>query len=352
MARVHARSVRVAGGSVAGVATTSPEGAERAARLLDAPRWFVDARALIESPDIDVVHICTPNASHAELVRLAAEAGKHIICEKPLATSITDAEELVDLVRVAGVVATIPFVYRFHPLVREVRRRLSGDARIFSITGGYLQDWMVQQSDLDWRLDSAAGGASRALADIGSHLIDLLEFVTGDQLRWAQARTRIVFDQRGGQKVDTEDLGMVMFELASGALGNLTVSQVAHGHKNHLWFDISAESESLRFDQESPDVLWVGRRDQSLLLPRDPATLSGDAARLASVAPAGHPLGYLDAFAAFVGDTYAAIDGEWREGLPGFSDGLRSVRVIESLRRSAETGRPVERLPEGDPILA
>jgi len=339
MGTVHARAIRAARSEVRGVATADAARARDAAARLGATRAYDSVDAMLGDSDIDVVHICTPNLTHVGLATRVLEAGKHVVCEKPLATTVDDARALVSLAQHAGVVAAVPFVYRFHPMVRHARDRFSSglSGRLFSIQGTYLQDWMASPLTTDWRVDSARGGASRAFADVGSHLVDLIEFVTGDRLVRIEAMTRTVHPSRAGFTVDTEDLGAVLVETDSGAIGTLLVSQVAAGRKNSLTFELSASEETLRFDQESPEELWVGRTSHSQLLMREPAQLDGDAARL-STAPAGHPLGYLDAFAAFVGDVYDAIEGTWHSGTPLFQDGLRAVEVTSAILESSRSG--------------
>ncbi|MDR5701964.1 Gfo/Idh/MocA family protein, partial [Agromyces aerolatus] len=206
----------------------------------------------------------------------------------------------------------------------------------------YLQDWLATPHDDDWRVDTAQGGPSRAFADIGSHLVDLLEFTTGDRVVRLNARTRTVFGARAtNTDIATEDLVAVVVELAGGAIGTLLVSQVAPGHKNGLVLELGGTEASVRFEQERPETLWVGRTSTSSVVERDPARLSPDAARL-SLVPPGHPMGYQDAFNAFVADTYATISGARPEGLPTFDDGLRAVRVTEAVLASATTGEWTE----------
>ena len=215
---------------------------------------------------------------------------------------------------------------------RGAARVAAGDTgRLLSVHGAYLQDWLADPHDDDWRVDAALGGPSRAFADIGSHLVDLVEFVAGDRIVRLNASTRTVYEQRATHvDIATEDLAAVVVELASGAIGTLLVSQVAPGHKNALTVELSGTDASVRFEQEVPEQLWVGRADSSMVIDRDATRLAPDAARLAIV-PAGHPMGYQDAFNAFVADAYAAIGGSPPDGLPGFDDGLRAVRVTEAV---------------------
>jgi len=331
---VHARSARLAGARLIGVAASSPESSARAATVLGAERAFATAEELVEAPDVDVVHICTPNHLHRPLAEAALAAGKHVICEKPLAVDDRGAEEMLEAAAAAGRVTAVPFVYRFYPTVREARERLrtgiSGPVRL--IHGGYLQDWLLKPTDDNWRVDEQLGGASRAFADIGSHWCDLAEFVSGHRITRLCARTYAAYPERV-----TEDAVILQFETDRGAVGSAVISQISAGRKNQLKLELDAAEEALAFDQEQPDDLWIGRRESATLLKRDPGTLSPAAARYATV-PAGHPQGYNDAFDAFVADAYtAALTGEAPDGLPDFRDGLRAARITAAVLASAET---------------
>jgi predicted dehydrogenase len=343
MGRVHTAAVRAAGGHVVAVASSSPDSASRAADALGVATAHATVQGLLDDPGVDVVHVCAPNAVHADLVLAALAAGKHVVCEKPLATSTVDADALVLAARAAGTVAAVPFVYRYHPMVREARARVASGrtGRVLSVRGSYLQDWLLDSDDVDWRVDSAAGGPSRAFADIGSHLVDLLEFVLGDAISSLSAVVDRVHDERGGRAVDTEDEAAVVFETTAGVIGTLFVSQVAPGRKNRLLVDVAGTAESLEFAQEEPDQLWIGRRRGSEVVPRDAALLVPDAARLSTL-PAGHPMGYLDAFTAFVRDVHEAVRGGRPEGLPRFDDGRRAVVVTDSVLLAAAERRWVD----------
>lgn len=359
---VHLRAARRAGAEIVGISGADPARTRAAAASLGVDRVFDSSEALATDPEADVVHICTPNHLHADLARLALDAGKHVVCEKPLATTAAAAAALVELAARAGAVAAVPFVYRFHPVVREARARIAaGDCgSIHLIHGSYLQDWLATAEDYNWRVDPALGGPSRAFADIGSHWCDLVEFVTGHRIARLSARTVTAFAERlagkagafqraAGERprvrVTGEDAVTMMFETDRGAAGTLVVSQVSPGRKNRLWFEIDASSESIAFDQESPEQLWLGARDRQQIVLRDPARLSAPAARYATL-PAGHAQGYGDAFDAFVADTYAAIRaGAAPDGLPMFHDGLRAARITEAVLASARSRAWEEVLP-------
>ena len=343
MASVHSRAARAAGARLVGIVSSTPHRSREAALALGVERAYESVDELLADPEVDLVHVVTPNATHRDLAIAVIGAGKHVVCEKPLTTTATDAAELATAAAAAGVVATVPFVYRFHPMVREARAKIAAGetGALRSIQGVYLQDWLLERSDDNWRVDEREGGPSRAFADIGSHLVDLIEFVAGDRITRVQALARTVHPERAERKdVSTEDLVAVLFETDNGAVGTLLVSQVAPGRKNRLHVELSGALETVVFDQENPETLWVGRRTGSQILVRGDG-LRPDAARL-SVLPSGHPLGYQDAFNAFVADTYATVSGEHREGLPTFSDGERAVQITHAVMESAHTGAWVD----------
>jgi predicted dehydrogenase len=344
MATVHSRAARAAGARLIGVASSRPERATAAAEQLGIENGFDSLERMLADDRISVVHVTTPNALHALHTLAAIGAGKHVVCEKPLATSTVEAKRLADAAASADVTATVPFVYRFHPLVREARARFaSGEAgRLLTIAGSYLQDWLLEPTDDNWRVDGEAGGRSRAFADIGSHLVDLVEFVTGDRVARIAATKRTFLEARAEHAdITTEDAAAVAVQTAGGAIGTLLVSQSAPGRKNALHVELAGSAESVVFDQEQPETLWVGRRRGPLLIPRDADQLAPDAARLVTT-PAGHPQGYQDAFNAFVADTYAAVAGAAPDGLPRFSDGVRAAAVTDAVMDAAECGSWVD----------
>jgi predicted dehydrogenase len=341
MGSVHAHAVRAAGGEVSAIAGSSQASAEAAAASLGARTAAESPEALIARADVDVIHICTPNATHADLARRAIAAGKAVVCEKPLATSVEDARELTDLADRAGVVTGVPFVYRFYPAVREARDRiLRGDAgRLWLLHGSYLQDWLAGAEATNWRVDSKLGGASRAFGDIGVHWCDLMEFTTGHRITSLVAKTSRAHDQRetGGQlsSVATEDGATLVFETDTGATGSLVVSQVSPGRKNRLWFSFDGTEASFSFNQERPDTLHVGSTRSSSVIPVGPESLSTPGGRSYAKLPPGHPQGYQDSFNSFVADVYAAVQGQAPEGLPTFGDGLRAALLTDALVTSA-----------------
>jgi predicted dehydrogenase len=357
IAAVHVRAARAAGAEVLGVLGRNPERSVQVAAQLDVPTGYASLDDVIADRP-DVVHVCTPNDQHHPQALAVIRAGINVVCEKPLAVSSEQALELEHAARAAGVVATVPFVYRFHPMVREVRAKIAdGDlGRVLAVHGHYLQDWMLDEDSSSWRVDAGAGGMSRAFADIGSHWCDLVEFVTGERFASVSAVTDIVFPTRPAAsgpsfsgspdpdpiadtstraEVTTEDTAVATFRTATGRIGNVVISQVSAGRKNRLWFEVDGTRGSAAFDQERPESAWFGNERGAQILVRDPSQGSVDQRRLA-VVPSGHPQGYLDAFAAFVADTYTAVrTGVAPDGLPTFADGARSAQIIDAVVASA-----------------
>ncbi len=351
---VHRRAARLAGAEVVGVLASTPRRSAEVAQSWGVETAFADLDALLAAP-ADVIHICTPNATHASYTLAALAAGKHVICEKPLGVSLDEARSM-NAAMPAGTVATVPFVYRYHPLVHEIRaRRIAGEFGGWNLLhGSYLQDWMLNQSANGWRVDPALGGASRAFADIGSHWCDLVEWVSGERIVSLSAALSTAYAERGiadhvrpsaraghgsgahgsvavadraTVTVTTEDSAVVGFRTESGVLGSLTVSQVAAGRKNRLWFELDGARGSAVFDQENPETIWLGSTAGATVLARDPRHGSATQ-RGRDPLPAGHSHGYARCFEDFVADTYAAIDGAAPESLPTFADGapLRGPR--------------------------
>ncbi|TWT21798.1 Gfo/Idh/MocA family protein [Luteimonas wenzhouensis] len=351
---VHRRAAVLAGAVVRGVAASSPERAREVAQAWGAGRGYAGIEEVVADPQVQVVHICTPNHLHRAMAEAALGAGKHVVCEKPLATTLEDARALAALAASSGLVATVPFVYRYHPVVREARARIAagdlGPLRL--IHGSYLQDWLLDPASNNWRVDPALGGASRVFADIGSHWCDLVEWVGGERFAEVSAVFETVIPERGAatgksfatpaaggetRAVSSEDVAAAMFKTREGTLATLTVSQVSAGRRNRLWFEIDGAKASVAFDQEDCERLWMGFPDQrEQVFVRGPGAGSAEQRRL-SILPAGHAQGYANCFEAFVADTYRAIAGERPEGLPTFEDGLRSALIVDRVIASAGT---------------
>ena len=339
MARVHSRAIRDAGHQVVAIASSSKESAAKAASQLNIAKHFDTWQELVASDLVDVIHVCTPNEFHAEMAIAAAKANKHIICEKPISISYEEALEIQNEVQASGVGFAIPFAYRFYPVVREIRARISNgqSGPIHLMHGAYLQDWLATPDSNNWRVDSVTGGLSRAFADIGTHWCDLMEFVSGDRITSLIANTSSVYKSRGGKEVLTEDAATILFETETGATGSLTVSQVSFGRKNQLQIEFDGSKESYTFNQEQPDSFFIGGQSANQIVMHGQETLTAADAKRLSTVPSGHPQGYQEAFNAFVADAYASFQGDARDGVPGLVDGLRSSALIEAVLESAAT---------------
>jgi len=329
---VHAYAVHRAGGQLAAISASTPHSSERAAQRLGAQR-AASVQDVVNADDVDVVHICTPNSLHLEQATAALAAGKHVICEKPLATTVADAQTLVDAAHAANRLAAVSFIYRFYPMVREARHRMA-DSAVWLMHGGYVQDHQAKADPTGWRSDPAQSGVSATFADIGSHWCDLAEFVTGH-------RITAVFAAEAAAPRDSvrqDDGAVVAFRTDRGAIGSVVVSQSSPGRKNQLAFSFDAREIAVQFDGECPDQLVIGGLEATTILLRDAAVLHPASARY-SVLPAGHPQGYQDCFNSFVADVYDAIrTGIAPEGLPLFADGLRAATIHAAVAAAATSG--------------
>jgi predicted dehydrogenase len=355
---VHRRAAILAGAQVLGVMASSPERSREVAESWGVEQAYGNIDDVAESK-AEIVHICTPNASHVPYAVALMKAGKHVLCEKPLGVSLDDARRAAEVAGGTGVVNTIPFAYRFHPMVREMRARVQADefGAINLVHGSYLQDWLLNPRATSWRVDAKAGGPSRAFGDIGSHWCDFLEWVTGDRIARLVATTSITIKQRPAATaasfsaaesdaplvdVQTEDSALIMFRTTNDIAGSAVISQLSAGRKNRLWIEVDGMHESAVFDQEQPEQLWIGSEAGAQILVRDPNRGSAEQRRL-SMLPAGHAQGYAQCFENYVADSYAAVDahagrGQAPDGLPTFADGARAAEICDAMLRSAASG--------------
>lgn len=331
------------------------------AKALGIKKYYANFDDQIANDNLDCIHICTPNFLHYEMSKKALEAGLHVVCEKPLATTIEEAEKLVDLAAKKGLVNAVHFNIRYYPLVRQMKQMvLEGKiGNIYSIIGSYLQDWLFYDTDYNWRLEPDQSGESRAVADIGSHLIDLLEYVTGLSITAVFADMNTVHEVRkkplkaietySGKilkpedyaevPINTEDYASILLRFDNGNKGVVTVSQVAAGRKNQLAIEIAGSKQNMKWNSESPNELWIGNRDEpNQLLLRDPSLFSKEAAAIASL-PGGHNEGFADTSKQMFKEIYTAVlAGKQPDAplFPTFKDGLRELvlceRILESHR--------------------
>ena len=323
---------------------------------------FGDFETMLQDPEIDVIHVCTPNNLHFSQAKAALLAGKHVVCEKPLATSIRDAEELVALAAQTGLVNAVHFNLRYYPLVRQMKAmRETGElGDVYSVMGSYLQDWLFYQTDYNWRLEPDKSGDSRAIADIGSHLMDLIEHVTGLKTVAVMAdfntihKTRkkplktietysgklLTAEDYAEVPINTEDHANVLLKFDNGNRGVITVSQMSAGRKNRLNVEIAGSNGTLEWCSEKPNEMWFGKRDApNQVLLRDPSLAHPEAARLMSF-PGGHNEGFPDTSKQLFKEVYAAIrTGKQPENptYPTFADGLRELIICERMLESSRT---------------
>lgn len=344
---------------VVAVAASSAQSAAEKARALGVPNSYGDYVALAADPAVDVVHVTTPNALHGPVIDAALAHGKHVVCDKPLATTPLEARRLRDAAVRAGVVHAVTFNYRGNPMVQEARALVAGGhiGPVHLVHGQYLQDWLLEDTDYSWRLDPAQGESS-AMADIGSHWCDLAQHVAGQRIDAVLAHLSTVVTSRvrpaanveafaGGTRAGTrvpiasEDLGTVLLRFSGGATGAVTVGQVCAGHKNDLRLEVCGRTGSLRWDQEQQNALWMGHRHQAnATLAKDPSLVGAEARRYTRL-PGGHQEGWADAFANVMRDIYAAVADPGAEHLPAmatFDDGLAAACLVDAVVRSHRGG--------------
>ena len=353
---VHVEALRRLGHSVVGVLGSTPAKGLTAAAALNVPRGYASMAELLADPAVSVVHVASPNREHFEQCKQILEAGKHVVCEKPLAMTSRESAELVELAGQANVVAAVNYNVRFYPLCLEAReRRLAGHiGSVLHVTGSYLQDWLLYDTDFNWRVLAAEGGDLRAIADIGTHWLDLVSFITGLEIEEVCADLATIHPIRKSMQgsietfqtadgnsphtnvlVTTDDYGSVLLRFAGGARGAMTVSQVTAGRKNCLRFDVAGSTASLAWDSEEPNTLHVGHRDRANeALSRDPALLLPTARPFANY-PGGHAEGFPDTFKQLFRAVYESIEtGKSAVPYPTFADGHREVLLCEAILKS------------------
>lgn len=359
MGSAHAEALRrLANVDIVAVASGTEANARELCDRFDISRAVGNWQEIVDDPSVDVVHNCTPNSLHYEINKALVEAGKHVVAEKPLTIMPGESQALVNLARERGVVNAVNFNYRSYPIIRHAHELVkSGEiGDVYLVHGHYVQDWLLYPTDYNWRLESSVSGPSRAIADIGSHWLDLVQFITGLEIESVFAdlftvhpeRHRPVekaqtFRQGAGEtepvSVDTEDGGSILIRFRGGARGAVTISQVSAGRKNHQWFEIDGGERALAWNQERSEELWIGRRNgPNEILVKDPALLHAGAAEYAHY-PGGHPEGYPDGFKNMFRNVYRFIregrtPGEDAEDFPTFKDGHRAVLLVEAVLES------------------
>jgi predicted dehydrogenase len=361
MCWVHAEALVRIGVPLRGVLGSSPEKSKRMAQqLAGAQRAYDNFEQLLADDQVRVIHLATPNKLHYEQAKRALAAGKHVMCEKPLAMNSAESRELVEFAaQHPSQACGVNYNIRFYPLCLEMRDRIAqGElGEIFHLAGSYTQDWLLKPTDYNWRVLACEGGQLRAIADIGTHWLDLAHSITGLEVEAVCSALKTVHAVRQRPKgevetfqskikteaetipvnIDTEDCGAILLRMKNGSIGVLHVSQVNAGRKNCLRIEISGAKESFAWNSESPNDLWIGHRDKpNESLVRDPALLS-PLARTATDYPGGHNEGYDDSFKQCFRSFYryiAAGDFTAPKPYPTFTDGHREILLCEAILKS------------------
>jgi predicted dehydrogenase len=363
----HVEALRRLGVEVSGLCGSSPERAAPKAAAMRIGKVYTSYDEMVADPAIDVVHITSPNHLHYPQAKAALLAGKHVVCEKPLAMDSSESTELVALAQEKSLVNAVNFNIRFYPLAQQAHALVQAGelGEIYIVQGSYLQDWLLLPTDWNWRLEPELGGEMRAVADIGSHWLDLMSFITGLEVEAVLAdfstfipvrkKPTTPIDTFSGkletsieyveQPIQTEDYATVMLRFKGGARGVFTVSQVSAGRKNRLYYEIDGAKSALVWDSERPNELWRGHRERpNEILLKDPALLSSQAQQFTSY-PGGHNEGFPDTFKQLYKAIYRYIEaGDLNAApdFPTFADGHKELVWGEAIQRSANEGRWVE----------
>ncbi len=363
----HVEGLRRNGIRVLGLMGSTGEKAEQKAAELNIPRAYSSLEEMLADPEVDVVHLATPNHLHHPHAKAALLAGKHVVCEKPLAMTSAESAELVQLAAEKKLVNAVNYNIRMYPLAHQARSMVqSGElGDIFIMQGSYLQDWLLLPTDWNWRLEPNLGGTLRAVGDIGSHWLDLLTFITGLRVEEVYADFKTFHPVRKkpskpletftgkmltpedyiDQPISTEDYATILMHYENGVHGVLTVSQVSSGRKNRLFYEINGSKSSIAWNSERPNEMWIGHRSEpNQILMKDPSLLSPEA-RVVTSYPGGHNEGFPDTFKqlyARVYDYILAGDFDKTPDFPTFEDGHYEMQLCEAIERSAREQRWVK----------
>jgi predicted dehydrogenase len=359
---VHIEALRRIGVRVTGLLEATPELGKRRAEAIGLARAYGSLAELLADPAVQVVHVTSPNELHHPQVKEILAAGRHVVCEKPLAMTSAESAELVALAAASGLVNAVNFNIRFYPLNQHVATLIRGggigDVRL--VTGRYFQDWLLYDTDWNWRLEKDQGGALRAVGDIGSHWLDLTGFLTGLRVEAVMADLATFIPVRrkpAGEvltfstdraaetipvEIQTEDVATILLRYEGGARGSVAISQLSPGRKNGLAYQVDGSTSAVAWDSEQPDHLWIGHRDRpNEILLRNPALMNA-----AGVAAARLPGGHVEGFADTFGAVFGAIYDDVLAGAPSpdrryatFVDGHEEMLVGDAVLESARTGR-------------
>ena len=360
MGKVHAENVRRLGNvEIEAVVGSRLETAQKFAESAGIPIATAKLEDVLNNQDIQVVHICTPNVDHYPMSMAAVEAGKAVLCEKPMTLNVDQAQKLVDAAKQKGVLNCVQHNLRYYPVVQQMRQMIAhGDiGDVLIVQGTYSQDWLLYDTDWNWRLDRKSNGDLRVMGDIGSHWMDMIQHLTGLSITAVCADLSIFHKTRkrpkgsvetfSGKKatemeteefpIDTEDFGMVMLHLGERARGAFTVSQMSAGRKNKFAFEIFGTKAGLAWDQEQPDTLWIGHRNEpNQIIIKDASLFYPEAAKFADL-PGGHSEGYDDSHKQVFKSFYAKVaDPSIPIDYPTFADGLHGMILLQKVAESSE----------------
>jgi predicted dehydrogenase len=359
---VHVEALRRIGVDVRGVLGSTPERGAARAVSLNVPRAYADLDEILADPRVEVVHVTSPNDLHASQALAILDAGKHVVCEKPLAMTAGESAALVARAAATGLVNATNFNIRFYPLNQHAHELVTGGGlgEVRLVTGRYFQDWLLLDSDWNWRLQPERGGALRAVGDIGSHWLDLMTFVTGQHVAEVMADLTTFIETRReptgpvetfstersaetvSRDIATEDAATILLRFYGGARGAVSISQISPGRKNSLLFEIDGSDGAWAWDSEQPDQAWQGHRERpNEILIRNPALMNATG-QAAAALPGGHVEGFFDTFCAHFRAVYADVVAgapSSRPGYPTFADGHDEMLVGEAIARSAREGR-------------
>jgi predicted dehydrogenase len=360
MGKVHAENLRRLGNvEIVALAGSSAERARAFGNSIGVNRTTGNYQELLEDPAIDVVHVMTPNALHHPICRAALKAGKHVLCEKPFTVLLPQARELVDLAAATGLANAVQHNLRYYPVVQQIRRMIEARdlGEILIVQGTYSQDWLLYDTDWNWRVNATDNGALRAMGDIGSHWMDLIQHLTGLRITELCADLATFHATRRKPKgsvetfagknlqtgdyetipIDTDDFGSVLLRLGDRARGAFTVSQMSAGRKNMFTIDIYGTKAGVSWNQERPDELWIGQRNSpNQLIIKDPSLLYPQAAAYADL-PGGHSEGYDDTHKQLFKRFYARVaDPAAPQDYPTFADGLLGMQLLDKVAESAQ----------------
>lgn len=367
MGNTHAEAIRRIPGTkiVAICGSRSYEKNRKMADELGIPNAYADYKEMLDKEQLDVVHNCTPNNMHYEINLEILKRGINVYCEKPLAMTSEETAELTRIAAEKGVKAGVNFNYRHNATVRDMNERLKmpvsegGAGDVYLVHGTYIQDWLMYDTDFNWRCVSEIGGASRAVADIGSHWFDTVQYITGHKITSVYAKFITIFPQRKKPEkevatfttvkdvsyksidIDTEDAAYIMVKFDNGIMGNVVVSQVSGGRKNGFQIDVDAAQYSMRWFQEDCDKLLIGTRNCNSIYHAGAEMLHGDAVRYATL-PSGHPLGWADALRSAVREYYNDVKGVSACNYATFADGDYIERIVEACVKSSREDRWVD----------